>query len=212
MKVAKMHVFMRDYPKAFSEINKVLKEDAMNPEAYFLKGIIYKDIKDTTNKALSSFLTAVQIQPDYKDALMQIGLLYDQKNDSIALKYYENAFSADTNDVSSLYAKGMYYQTRERLEEAKNEYKRCVTADREFSDAYFSTGYILMQQDSFEKAYRQYDLVIKLEPTNPKAYYNRGLCSELIDQKDKASADYKQAITFDKDYKEAKDGLKRLGK
>jgi len=211
LKIAKLDVYLRDYPNAFKEINTVLRQDAMIPEAYFLKGMIYKDIKDSSNKALSSFLTAVQIMPDYKDALMQIGLLYDQQNDSLALKYYENAFRSDTGDVSPLYAKGMYYQARKRMEEAKNEYKKCITHDRNFADAYFSTGFILMQEDSFEKARRQFDLVTKISPNDAGAYYNRGLCSELMNDIKNAEADYEQALVFDKDYKEAKEGLKRIG-
>ncbi|HTN46161.1 MAG TPA: tetratricopeptide repeat protein [Flavipsychrobacter sp.] len=211
MKIAKMFVYMGEYPNAFKEINRVLKEDAMNPEAYFLKGMIYKNSADSSNKALSSFLTAVQIMPDYKDALMQIGLIYDKRNDSTALRYYENAFQADTNDVSSLYAKGMYYQTRNRMEEAKNEYARCIRSDKDYSNAYFNTGYILMQQDSLEKARRQFDRVVKLDTANAGAYYNRGLCSESMGKKPEALSDYKQALVLNKDYKEAKDALKRLG-
>lgn len=211
LKVAKMLVYSRDYPNAFREINKVLRADAMNPEAYFLKGMIYKDLSDSSAKALSSFLTAVQIQPDYKDALLQLGLLYDKMKDSVALQYYENAYKADTNDVTSLYAKGMYYQTREQYEEAKNEYRRSIRSNKNYGDAYFSLGYILMQQDSLETAIRQLNMVITLEPTNARAYYNRGLCHEVLDQRNEAIADYKQALTFNKEYKEAKEALKRVG-
>ena len=211
MKIAKMLVYTRDYPNAFKEINKVLREDAMNPEAYFLKGMIYKDLSDSSAKALSSFLTAIQIQPDYKDALFQLGMEYEKQGDSVALKYFENAYRADTNDVSSLYAKGMYYQTRERYEEAKNEYRRSMISNKNFADAYFNTGFILMQQDSLEKARSEFDKVLALEPTNAGAYYNRGLCSELMNKNTEAASDYKQALTFNKDYKEAKDALKRVG-
>lgn len=211
LKVAKMLVYSRDYSNAFREINKVLRADAMNPEAYFLKGMIYKDLSDSSAKALSSFLTAVQIHPDYKDALFQLGLLYDKMKDSVALLYYENAYKADTGDVAPLYAKGMYYQARERYEEAKNEYRRSIQSDKNYTDAYFNLGYLLMQQDSLEHAIRRFNTVLTLEPTNAGAYYNRGLCHEVLDQKSEAITDYKQALIFDKDYKEAKEALKRVG-
>lgn len=211
LKVAKMLVFSRDYANAFKEINKVLRADAMNPEAYFLKGMIYKDLSDSSTKAFSSFLTAVQIQPDYKDALLQLGLLYEKINDSVALQYYENAYRADTSDVTSLYAKGMYYQARERYEEAKNEYRRSIRSDKNHGDSYFGLAYILMQQDSLEAAIHQLNTVITLEPVNAKAYYNRGLCHEVLEHKNEAIADYKQALLFNKNYKEAKEALARMG-
>ena len=211
LKIAKMLVYSRDYPNAFKEINKVLREDAMSPEAYFLKGMIYKDLSDSSAKAYSSFLTAVQIQPDYKDALLQLGLLYDKDNDSVALRYYENAYKADTSDVSSLYAKGMYYQNRERYEEAKQEYRRCIRSNSDYSNAYFNLGYVLLHQDSLEQASRPFSTVVTLDPTNAGAYYNKGLCNELMGKKQEAIADYKQALLFNKDYKEAKERLKQLG-
>lgn len=211
LKVAKMLVYSRDYANAFTEINKVLRADAMSPEAYFLKGMIYKDLSDSSAKALSSFLTAVQIQPDYKEALFQLGLLYDKANDSVALLYYENAYKTDTKDATALYAKGMYYQTRERYEEAKREYRRILESDKAYSDAYFNLGYLLMQQDSLEDAIRQFSAVLVLEPTHAGAYYNRGLCHEVLEQKNEAIADYKQALIFSKEYKEAQQALKRVG-
>lgn len=212
LKIAKMFIYMQNYPTAFKEINLVLKADAMSPEAYYLKGMIYKELKDSSNKALSSFLTAVQIKPDYKDALLQIGLLYDKRNDSVALKYYQNAFAADSTDVSSLYAKGMFYQTRNQMEAAKAAYFSCLKYDKNFSNAYFNLGYILMQQDSFESAIAQYDAAIKTDPVNAGAYYNRGVCKELLNQLPAAAKDYQQALLFKKDYQEAKDGLQRVSK
>ena len=183
----------------------------MNPEGYFLKGLIYKDLKDTA-KAISSFQTALQVYPSHKESMIQLGSIYGAKNDPLALKYYDNAFRLDTTDVFPLYAKGMYYQERKQYEQAKEEYRKAIISNREYTDAYFGMGYILMQQDSFEKAYRQFDLVTKLEPINAKAYYNRGLCNELMGKNNEALQDYKQALTFDEQYQEASDGIKRLSK
>ncbi|MGN6476751.1 MAG: tetratricopeptide repeat protein, partial [Flavipsychrobacter sp.] len=75
LKVAKMFVYIKEYSSAFKAINTVLRQDVYNPEAYFLKGMIYKDLKDTA-KAISSFQTAVQVAPDYKEAVLQLGSIY----------------------------------------------------------------------------------------------------------------------------------------
>jgi Tfp pilus assembly protein PilF len=210
LKIAKMQVFMKEYPKAFATINKVLRKNAMNPEGYFLKGIIYKDTKDTM-KAISSFQTTVQIDPNYKEAIIQLGLLYSAKKEPIALQYFDNAFKVDTNDVFPLYAKALYYQQQGQLELAKQEFRKCIIHQRDYTKAIFGMGWILMNQDSLDKAWRQFDLVTRLEPTDPEAYYNRGLCSELMDKRPEAIQDYKQALTFAPQYKEAADGIKRLG-
>jgi tetratricopeptide (TPR) repeat protein len=210
MKLAKMFVYLKDYTSAFSEINTALRQNVYNPEGYFLKGMIYKDLKDTS-KAISSFQTAVQVEPRYRDAIVQLGLLYSGKKDPIALKYFDNAWKMDTTDIFPLFAQGTYYQNQNEYEQAKNEYKNAIVHDNQYINAYFNIAYILMQQDSFEKAHRQYDLITKIDPANAEAYYNRGLSSEMMGKKDDAIADYRQSLTFNEHYSQPKEALKRLG-
>jgi tetratricopeptide (TPR) repeat protein len=210
LKIAKLFLYIQDYPKSFAAINIVMRKNPANPETYFLKGLLYKDMKDTT-RSISSFLTSIQMDPDYRESIIELAQLYSQQKNPIALKYYDNAFRLDTTDVFPLFAKGVYYQNTNDWAKAKDEYKDCIIHDGQYPDAYFNMGWILLQQDSVEKAKRQYDLVTKIEPANAGAYYNRGLCSELLNNKQDAIDDYKQALVFNSKYKEAQQGLKRLG-
>ena len=209
LKIAKLFLYIKKYPEAFAEINIVLRHNVYDPEAYFLKGMIYKDMRDTA-KAISTFLTAEQVAPEYRDAVLQLGVLYSAKKDSIALRYFEKAYKMDSTDVFPLFAKGVFYQDNKNYEPAKEEYKQCILRNRHYADAYFNLGYIYMQQDSVEKAYRQYDIVTKVDPGNPTAYYNRGLCSEMMDSIKKALEDFKLAAALDSGYKSPKEALKRL--
>lgn len=210
LKVAKMFLYMKEYSGAFNEINTVLKQDVYNGEAYFLKGMVYKDLKDTA-KAISSFQTAVQVAPEHYNAVVQLGLMYSAQKNPLALQYFDNAWRQDTTNVFPFFAKGVYYQNAGNYETAKSFYKEAIMRDREYLDAYFNTGYILIQQDSFEKAWRQYDMLTKISPGNAEAYYNRGFCSELMKKKEEAIADYKQALVFNDKYRLPKEGLQRLG-
>lgn len=210
MKIAKMFLYIKQYDNAFAQLNIVLRHNVYDPEAYFLKGMVYKDMKDT-GKAISSFLTAVQVAPEYKPAIIQLAQMYAMKNDPIALKYYDNAFKLDTADVFPIFAKGVFYKDRKDYVNAKLAYTECVMRDHQYANAYLNMGWLLLQQDSLEKAKHQFDLVAKIDPTNAEAYYNRGLCNEWMHNKQDAINDYKQALVFSTDYKEAREGLKRLG-
>lgn len=210
LKVAKLFIYLREYNKAFLEINTVLRKDAYNTEGYFLKGIIRKDIKDTA-QAISSFQTVLQIDPTYRDASIQLGLLYSGQKNPLAIKYFDNAFRQDTTDVFPLFAKGMYYQREEALEEAKNVYRECIRRNKGYADAYQNLGYVLIQQDSLETALRQFNIVITLEPDNADAFYNKGLASELSGRKEDAIVSYRKALQLYRNYSDAAEGLKRLG-
>lgn len=209
LKIAKLFLYIKKYQDALDEINIVLRKDVYDPEAYFLKGMIYKDSRDTA-KAISTFLTAEQVAPEYKDAIIQLGMLYSAKKDPVALSYFDKVFKLDSSDVFPLFAKGVFYQNNNNLEAAKEQYKECIVRNRHFADAYFNMGSIYMQQDSVAKAYKQYDIVTKIDPGNPTAYYDRGVCNERLDSIKQAVEDYKLASALDSTYKSPKEALQRL--
>jgi tetratricopeptide (TPR) repeat protein len=211
LKIAHMFFFMQDYPKAFVSINNVLRQNVYNAEAYFLKGMCYKDMKDTAH-AISNFQTAVQTEPKYFDALMQLGILYEAKKDPLALQYYENAFLVDTNNMQAIYAMGMLYQNQNKFEEAKKVFKRAILINKDFATAHYNTGWMLLQQDSTEKAYRAFDRAIQAQPDYADAYYNRGLCSEILNKYAEAKSDYDQATIFNPAHKLAKTAMERVSK
>ncbi len=209
LKIAKLFLYTKDYPKAFEQINIVMRKDVYNPEAYFLKGMVYKDMKDTA-KAISSFQSALQVAPDYKEATVQLGLIYSAKNDPLAIKYLDNAYKMDSSDVFPMYARGVYFQNHNQYEEAKIEFRRCIVKNTHFVDAYFNMGYILMQQDSITKSFNFYDIAVKLQPDNPTAYYDRGVCYEMLNKLPDAINDYRNALKLDTAYASPKNALRRL--
>lgn len=210
LKLAKMFLFIEEYNRALKEINTVLRQDVYSPEGYYLKGMVYKSLQDTS-RSISSFLTALQVAPDYREAMVQLGIMYSMQGDKLALEYYDNAFQLDTTDVFPLYARGVYYQDKNNFELAKREYRNTIRRDRYYLNSYYNLGYIYMQQDSLKKAFKQYDILTKLTPQDPEAYFNRGLCYELMGKKQEAIIDYKQALVFDDTYRDPQERLKQLG-
>ncbi|MBK8145230.1 MAG: tetratricopeptide repeat protein [Bacteroidetes bacterium] len=209
LKMAKLFLYVEEFPKAFVEINTVLRGNVYNAEAYFLKGMCYKSMKDTNN-AISSFQTAVQTEPKYVDAQMQLAIIYDHKKNPLALKYFENAYQADTNNMEPLYGQAMYWQKQENFTEAKKVFKRMILRDRSYAKSYYNTGWMLMQEDSTEKAIRQFDIAIQNKPDYADAYYNRGICKEIMGKFAEAQEDYEQAISFKADNRTYLDAKKRV--
>ena len=154
LKIAKLFLYIAQHDKAIDQINIVLRKDIYNPEAYYLKGMVYKDRKDTL-KAISCFSTALQVVPDYQPAIIQLGLLYSYKKDSLALQYLDNALNIDSTDKVPFFAKGLYYENIKQYSKAIECFKQCIIKDRHYIDAYFKLGYLYMQQDSIEKSYHQ---------------------------------------------------------
>lgn len=209
LKICKVLLFSEKYEEAVAEANLVMRTDPYNPEPYFLKGMIYKLRKDTAH-AIGNFESAVQVSPDYKDAIIQLALIYSARKNPLALKYLDNAARVDSTDVFPIFARAVYMQDNNQTQQAKDLYKQCIIKNTHFIDAYFNLGYIYMQEDSVEKAYRQYDIVTKIDQMNPTAYYDRGVCNESMNKTEEAIKDYQQAIMLDSAYQKPKMALKRL--
>lgn len=209
LKMGKLFIYTKEYTAAFQRINKVLRDDVYNPQAYYLKGIAYKDM-GRTNEALSSFQTAIQVDPLFRDARIQLGLMYSKKKDDMAVAYLREAYAQDSTDLFPLYALGVHYQDKQDYQRAKEIYRQLILRDREYLNAYMNMGYIYIQEDSLDKAWRHYDLVRKLDPANAEAYYSMGLCRELQGQPEEAAENYQYALQFNPDYGEARQGLSRV--
>lgn len=211
LKVANIFLFSKEYPKAFAEINSVLQTNVYNAEAYFLKGLCYKDMGETA-RAISSFQTAVQTEPTYYDGYMQLGILYTKKKDPLALQYFDNAIKVDSNNMEAHYAKAMFHQTQEQYAEAKKVLKRAIRINRDYAEGHYNIGWMLLQQDSTQKAIKEFERVLMIDPDNARAYYNKGLCYEIDGDLEKAAADYKQALVFNPEFDLPTAALARLNK
>ncbi|MBP7399864.1 MAG: tetratricopeptide repeat protein [Chitinophagales bacterium] len=197
------------YNLAIDTYNKVLKLDIQNADAYFYKGLIFKETGDTA-KAISSFQTCTEVDPDYYDAYMQLGMLYSAKKDPIAIKYYNNAISVNDTSKEAEYGIAKYFQDAGDLENAISYYRNIIVDDPQDADALYNLATIYFGIDSIEKAYRYFDLTIKQSPARAIAYYGKGLCAEQLKKMDEAISNYKQAVNLDPELTEATERLKAL--
>jgi len=197
------------YQKAIEALNEILKIDVQNAEAYFYKGMIYKESGDTT-KAISNFQTAVETEPDFYDAYMQIGLLYAAQDNDIAIKYFDNAINLNANSNEAHYAKAKYYQDKGRISEAIEYYKKIIVSDPQDADAIYNLATIYYGVDSIKQAYRFYDLAIKQAPAKAMSYYGKGLCAEELKNIEEAISLYNQALNLDPELSLAQEQLLKL--
>jgi tetratricopeptide (TPR) repeat protein len=211
LKISKMYLFLKEYPKVFIGLNNVLRADVYNDEAYFLKGMAYKDLKDTMN-ALSSFSTASKINPDKPEYYMQLALLNVNIDIEKAKLYFENAYKADTNNIEPINSIGFMYQDKKQYKLAKETFRKCIHLDADFARAYYNLGVLLMDEDSIDLAIKQFSFATKFNPTYTDAYLNRGICYETKRDTTAAATDYNQALQFDPAYELALQGLKRINK
>lgn len=197
------------YELALARLDDILKIDIQNSEAYFYRGLILKETGDTV-KAIRSFQTAAETNPDYYDAYMQIGLLYADKNDPLAVKYFDNAIALNDSSNEAKYAKAKFLQDNGKLHEAISYYTKIIEKDPQDADAIYNLASIYYGVDSMERAYRLFDISIKQNPSKPEAYFGKALCAEELGKTEEAISFYEQALNLNPDYKDAEEQLNKL--
>ena len=212
LKLAELHLYVGQNKESIEYINKALKIDQYNAKAYFMKGMNYKDLKDTA-RAISSMRTAIEQDKDYYHAYMQLGLMFAANNNPLAVDYYKNAIRLAPNSTEAWYALGKFYQDAGDWDNAINTYNALATADAKNKSVRYNLGVIyLLNLKEYPQALEQFTQAIQADPNYLEAYYGRGITYKTMGKTREAMADFERCLRIDQGYEPAKTELKLLNK
>lgn len=211
LKLSEFQLIVLHHTDALSTIDKVLRIDPQNAEGYFMAGRVALDMGDTT-RAISVLQKSVQFDAGNNDAWRFLGRIFAQRNNPVAIQYFDNALRIDSTDLATREFKAAFYKRRGEFDKAFATYRDIIIRNPDYSNAYFDIGTIYLEMDSLQKAYDNYSLAIKTDPLFIKAYYFRGHSAELMGNIEAAVADYTQANKMSPSYEEPKAALERLKK
>lgn len=209
LKLSQYYLYIDDTDKSIITANEVLKLDVTNADAYFKKGMAHL-FKQDTMKAISTFQTAIEQNPDFYNAFMQLGLLCAGKKMGLAEGYYNNAVRINPNSKEALYGLAIYYQDGDELQKAKETYRKLIIVDQQYKDAFYNLGYIYFNEDSLQKALKHFNMATNVDLDFVKAYYMRGLTFEIMGDTVNARKDYERTLALDSSFEMADVGLGRL--
>ena len=189
----------------------ILKKDPADFEAWYEKGLLYAQLKDTSH-AIESLKNAFSLQPTNTYAL-ELAHLYAEISDDRALALCDGALRNDPGRelVDPFFIKGIYYANTRQYEQAILQFDSCIRRDWKFTQAYIEKGIAFFKQQNYDVAMNTFRMAATVSNTNPDAYFWIGRCYEAINNKAEAAQYYQRAISLDKNFTEAKDAIKRLG-
>ena len=209
LKLSEFQFILTKYDESLKTISQIMELDPQNAEGYFMFGRNFKEMGDTV-RAINSFQTAVENDPDLVEAWIYLGQLYEGLGDPLAGRYYNNALEVAPQNVSALQFNADYLMNQNDLQGAIDLYKRITEVDYQYEAAYYNSGLLYLELDSIDQAYKQFDLTVKTSPTHIRGYFYRGYCSEIKGDTDAAKADYEQALKMNPGYERATEALARL--
>ncbi len=210
MKLAELYLYVAQHDKSIEYLNKALKIDMYNAKAYFMKGMNFKEMKDTA-KAISSMQTAVEQDQLYYQAFMQLGVLCAAKHNPLAVQYYKNAIRLNAKSPEAWYGLGKYYQDEEDYANALSTYKSLLDIEPN-KNAHYNTAVIhLINTRKYDLAVAHFSDAIKIDPKYVDAYYGRGVTYQKMGDKTNAIADFRSCLALTPEYEPAKIELQKMG-
>ena len=207
--LARKYIITKQYPSALTAIDKILRLDPLNSEAYLLTGIVLRDQNDSI-RAIKSFQKAADLDSKNTDAFIELGKLYTQKNNVLAEKYLDNALLMDSLNNNALMAKAYFYQINHKNIDAQILYERITTRDAHDCDANFNLALLYFDANQLQKSDEYLNKVLNDKPSYYKAYYYRGKIKEKSGDKIAAKLDYQRALEFNSGYEKAKKALEGI--
>ena len=123
----------------------------------------------------------------------------------------QSSESADFNKYSVKMESAMNAASKEKdYPKAIALFDEAMRRDWRFIEPYIEKGIILYEQKNYDEALKTFQFATNISYTNADCYYWTGRCYEAISKKEEAIDYYYKALTFDKNFKEAREALKRL--
>ncbi len=169
-KIAELSFLLRDYNRARENIDKVLELDKINAKAYFQRGMIYKEIGDTIN-AIKDYRRATEYKPDYEEVFEELANIFADKNDPIAIEYYQSTININPKNVDAMYNLGRFYQDHNAIQKALDLYQKVLQIKPNYANAMYATGYInYVYKEDYDMALDCFEKTVKADSSYFEAY------------------------------------------
>src|SRR3989339_609453 len=139
-KLAQSHLRKKEYQKALEAINKSIKINSNNSEAYITQSTIYQ-VQNHYNKALNSLNKALAIDPLNPKIFFRMGLIY-KANKSFSLAEQKllqaNELSPESTEIKTQLAQ-LYYQ-QNKFDKTINIYNNILENNPNDKSIYLKLG------------------------------------------------------------------------
>jgi tetratricopeptide (TPR) repeat protein len=210
LKMAQLYHVVTEFEKSAELVDIVLNLEPENPEAHFLKGLLMRDALGDTARALQWFQKAIDIAPDYVEAIDMCGVLYSAQGNPLALAYFNRLIELDPENKLSFYNRGMFFLGQQNWNGALEDFTTCTKLDPADLESFFNLGYIHLQLQLPREAIGYFNQALSIQPINHRALYGRGYSYELLGDMPNAENDYREALSYNPDHEGSRQGVMRI--
>ncbi|MDR8391782.1 tetratricopeptide repeat protein [Aliifodinibius sp. S!AR15-10] len=206
LNLARNYYDAEKYEMAIEFYNKVIdisEVDELSIEVYNELGNSYYGV-GKYQQAIPHYERALEIDPDYKWALGNLGLVYNNlKEDELAIEYHKKALAIDPLFTASLNGLGNVYYEQKKYKESIPYYQKSVESDPLYKWSWRNLGMALYYEGRYDEAYESLAEVLEIDPAYNIALEWNQLGNGFYEEKnyDRALLSYQNAVRVDPGYK-----------
>lgn len=157
--------------------------------AYYNRGLYFFNKKQQIPAALQDYQKAIEVAPNYYEALYNTAyLLEKQKQNEKAKEYLDKALKIKTEGKAYL-LEGNIYSNINQLEKSIESYTKSIAVEPTFAKAYLSRGTRYYQLKQLDAGLKDLNKAVELDPNFGTSYLNRSVVHSALGNKEKAVQD-----------------------
>ena len=209
-RLAEIHLQNGNADDALAEYDRILMADSSNFEAWYEKGILLAQTKDTATAITALEKSFALVPINYSG--MALATIYVAKKNPRALDICNMMLAADSAGVQTepVFIKGTYYADTKQFDEAIRQFDECIKRDWKMTDAYIEKGIILYERKEYDEALKVFTMTTTVSNTDADGYFWLGRCFEAMGKTEDAITNYERALALDRTFTEARAALRRL--
>jgi tetratricopeptide (TPR) repeat protein len=152
-------------------------------DCYFNIGVAYMQKKDAA-KAEEAWKKAIEMKPDYTEALTALSTLYNNQkrfDEAVAMsaKAAQAGGASGGGSADAVYNQGIILWNQGKIPEAKAKFEEALKANPNHAESHFQLGMALLNEGKMPDAVGSFETYLKLAPTGQFAEQAKLLLAQL---------------------------------
>ena len=186
-----------DYHDAIDILNMLIRHDAKDFDAYFLRGIAKYNLDDLLG-ADADFSKAVELNPVYTGAYYYRAITRSRLgNYDDALNDFKQAIELRPDLPDPYYSRGVTRLLNQQFEAAIADFDIFIRYEKRHVAAYINRGISYLNLKDTTKAYENFEQAIRTNREEPEAYNRRGGLYLAQERYEEAFDDFDKATQCD---------------
>ena len=169
-----------NHDAAIAKFNEALAVAPMCIDCQFNIGVAYLAKKDE-KAAEDAWKKAVEMKPDYAEALNALSTLYNNQKrfDEAAATSAKAASSGGSGGADARFNQGIILWNQGKIAEAKVKFEEALQANPNHTDAHYQLGMALLNEGKLPEAVAEFEAYVKLAPDGQYAAQAKGMIGQL---------------------------------